>query len=159
ESDSKQAQKSSQTFNDELSNRFNLLKVHDTDIDVDLTATEIQVQEKPTPAKSQTQSQAERGVWELIEEFSTDIAFVIYCFFEDLHRIQDFLKETWTTYKNGTLDLMTCAMMTDLALDLVRRAEEDIIGQAPTLLGGPRSYEAISVLRYYAESFKQGNGP
>ncbi|KAL8644271.1 MAG: hypothetical protein Q9226_007849 [Calogaya cf. arnoldii] len=159
ESDSKQAQENPQTFNDELSNRFHMLKVHDTNLDIDLTATEVQVQEKQTPAKSQTQSQAEREVWELIDEFSTDIAFVIYCFFEDLHRIQDFLKETWTKYKDGTLDLKTCAMMTNLALDLVRRAEEDIISQAPTLLRGPRSYEAISVLIFYAESFKQGNDP
>ncbi|KAI4254041.1 MAG: hypothetical protein L6R42_007346 [Xanthoria sp. 1 TBL-2021] len=54
---------------------------------------------------------------------------------------------------------MTCAMTTTLALDLVRRAEEDIINQAPMLLGGPCSYEAISVLIFYAESFKNGKDP
>ncbi|KAI4279291.1 MAG: hypothetical protein L6R38_005073 [Xanthoria sp. 2 TBL-2021] len=159
EKDSKQAEKSPQTFDDDLSNRFHMLKVHDTDSDVDLTATEVQASAKQTPTKSQTKSQVEREVWELVEEFSTDIAFVIFCFFEDLHRIQDFLKETWKKYKDGTLDLMTCAMTTNLALDLVRRAEEDIINQAPMLLGGPRSYEALSVLIFYAESFKNGKDP
>ncbi|CAL8575762.1 hypothetical protein XPA_001666 [Xanthoria parietina] len=159
EDGSKQGQKSPQTFSDDLSNRFHMLKVHDTDSDVDLTATEVHAPVKQPPTKSQPKSQVECEVWELVEEFSTDIAFVIFCFFEDLHRIQDFLKETWKKYKDGDLDLSTCAMTTNLALDLVRRAEEDIIGQAPVLLGGQRSYEAISILIFYTESFKNGQDP
>ncbi|KAL8846511.1 MAG: hypothetical protein Q9198_011288, partial [Flavoplaca austrocitrina] len=103
--------------------------------------------------------ETEHEVWELIDESSTDIAFIIYCFFEDLHRIQVFLKETWTKYQDGAPDLSTCATTTDLALDLVRRTEDDITSQAPMRLGGTRSYEAISVLIFYAESFKKGNDP
>lgn len=159
EEDSKQDQKSPQTFSDDLSNRFHMLKVHDTDSDVDLTATEVHAPVKQPPTNSQPNSQVECEVWEVVEEFSTDIAFVIFCFFEDLHRIQDFLKETWKKYKDGALDLSTCAMATNLALDLVRRAEEDIIGEAPVLLGGQRSYEAISILIFYTESFKNGQDP
>ena len=134
-----QAEKSPRTFGEDLSNRFHLLKVPNTD-DVDLTATEVQPPKKQTPAKLQSRSQTEHKVWELIDEFSTDSAF-IYCFFEDLHRIQDFLRKTWTKYRHGALDLSTCAMTTNLPLDLVRRAEDHIISQAPMLLGGPRSYE------------------
>ncbi|KAL8834965.1 MAG: hypothetical protein Q9176_007193 [Flavoplaca citrina] len=115
------------------------LKVHDTE-DVDLSTAEIQPQNKQARA-------------------NTDIAFIIYCFFEDLHRIQVFLKETWTKYQDGAPDLSTCATTTDLALDLVRRTEDDITSQAPMRLGGTRSYEAISVLIFYAESFKKGNDP
>ncbi|KAL9633144.1 MAG: hypothetical protein Q9204_003515 [Flavoplaca sp. TL-2023a] len=74
---------------------------------------------------------------------------VTYAFFEDLHRIQDFRKEIWTQYRDGAIDLSTCAVTTNLAL--VRRAEDDIISQAPM--------EAISVLIFYAGSFKKGNEP
>ncbi|KAL9038195.1 MAG: hypothetical protein Q9180_003279 [Flavoplaca navasiana] len=151
-------EKSPRTFDEDLSNRSYLRKVPDTD-NVDLTATEVQPPKQRIPAKLQSQSQTEHEVGELIDDFSTGSAFIIYCFLEDLHSIQDFLKETWTKYRHVALDLSTCAMTTNLALDLVRRANVDIITQAHMLLGGPRSYEAISILIFYAESFKKGNEP
>ena len=61
--------------------------------------------------------------------------------------------------KAGTLDLVTAAMTTNMALDLVRRAEEDIIAAAPGLLAKSCSYEAISSVIFYADSFKKGDNP
>ena len=48
---------------------------------------------------------------------------------------------------------MTCSMTTNIALDMVRRAEEDVIDQVSTLLKKPRSYEAISTVIFFVESF------
>src|SRR6266498_961940 len=50
-----------------------------------------------------------------------DLAFIIYCFFEDLRMIQDFLKETRKRYKASEVDLM-----------------------APKMLSKPEAYQAIS---------------
>lgn len=48
---------------------------------------------------------------------------------------------------------MTCTMTTNLAFDLVRSAEEEVINQAPEL-GGLRSYQAIATLIFYADSLQ-----
>ena len=152
-------QKRAQTFDDDLTNRFGMLQVEDKDDDVDITAPEITVERKDTSKKPQAKAPSEREVWELAEEFSIEISFIVFCFFEDLHRIQNFLKKTWQEYKHGRVDLMTCTMTTNLALDLVRRAEEDVIGQAPEMIGKPRSYEAISMLIFFVNSFKKGKSP
>ena len=139
------------TFGDDLCNKFGNLHVEDTNEDLDHT-TSTTIQEIPKTHKAKSKMECEE-VYELVDEFSIDIPFIIFCFFEDLHRIQDFLKETWTQYSKKELGLMTCSMTTNIALDMVRRAEEDIIDQASTLLKKPRSYEAISMLIFYVESF------
>ena len=54
---------------------------------------------------------------------------------------------------------MTCTMTTNLAFDVVRRAEEDIISQAPEMLGKPRSYEAIAMLIFSVDSFQPRENP
>ena len=154
-----QPQKRAQTFDDDLTNRFRMLQVEDNDNDVDITAPEITVEPKGISKKPQAKGPSEQEVWELVEEFGIEIGFIIFCFFEDLHRIQDFLKKTWQEYKHGRLDLMTCTMTTNLAFDLVRRAEEEVISQAPEMLGKPRSYEAISMLIFCADSFKKRKNP
>ena len=153
------SQKRAQTFDDDLTNRFRMLQVEDKDNDMDITAPEITVQPKGTSKKTQSKALSEREVWELAEEFHIEIGFIIFCFFEDLHRIQDLLKKTWQEYKLGRLDLVTCTMTTNLAFDLVRRAEEDVIGQAPEMLKKPRSYEAISTLIFFVDSFTKGKSP
>lgn len=93
-------QKPAQSFDDDLTNRFRMLQVEDKDNDVDITAPEIIVEPKGNSKKSRAKGPSEQEVWELEEEFYIEIAFVAFCFFEDLHRIQDFLKKTWQEYKH-----------------------------------------------------------
>lgn len=139
-----------------LRNRFNMLDVEDTnDVVLDVAASDITAAQKsPT-----TTAQSANDVYELEIQYGADLAFIVFCFFEDMHRIQDFLKETWTKYKAGTLDLMTATITTNVAFDLIRRAEDDIIATAPDLLTKPRSYERISLLIFYADSFSKGDDP
>ena len=54
---------------------------------------------------------------------------------------------------------MTCSTTTNLTFDLVRRVDEDIVSQTPTLLAKPRSYESISTIIFFAESFVRGKDP
>ena len=146
------------TFGDDLSNRFSKLEVEDIDEKLDLTTLDVnQAAYKAPQAKSKVEYEE---VYELVDEFDVDLPFTTYCFFEDLHCIQDFLKEMWTKLTKEELDLMTCAMTTrNIALDMVRRAEEDVISQAPTLLQKPRSYEAIAEVVFFVESSAKGKNP
>lgn len=141
---------------DSLRNRFKMLDVEDTnDVVLDVAASDVTVAKKsPSPT-----AQAANDVYELEIQYGADLAFIIFCFFEDMHRIQDFLKETWIKYKAGKLDLMTVTTTTNVAFDLIRRSEDDIIAAAPDLLKKPRSYESISLLIFYADSFSKGDDP
>jgi hypothetical protein len=73
---------------------------------------------KTTARKNQTVV-----VYELETDNSVDRVFDVFCFFEDLHCIQQFLKDTWTKYHLGELNLLTAAIVTDVALDIARREE------------------------------------
>lgn len=96
-------------------------------------------------------------VYELEIQHGTDLAFLIFCFFEDLHHIQDFIKETWCKQKAGTVDLETAAVTTNMALDIVRREEEGIIATAPAMLAKPRSFQAIAMVIFHADALAKGD--
>ena len=140
-----------------LSNRFGMLNVEDTnDIVLDLAASDISA---TSAAKKSSKATAQDSwdVYELEIQYGTDLAFLIFCFFEDLHRIQDFIKETWRKQKAGTVDVETAAVTTNIALDIVRRAEEDIIAIAPALLAKPRSYQEIAMVIFHADALAKGD--
>lgn len=140
-----------------LSNRFGMLNVEDTnDIVLDLAASDISA---TSAAKkfSKATAQDSWDVYELEIQYGTDLAFLIFCFFEDLHRIQDFIKETWRKQNAGTVDVETAAVTTNIALDIVRRAEEDIIATAPALLAKPRSYQEIAMVIFHADALAKGD--
>jgi hypothetical protein len=67
------------------------------------------------------------NTYELDIDSSVDRSFDVFCFFEDLHRIQDFLKETWNDYKEYKIDLITAVIITNAAIDIVRRLEESLV--------------------------------
>lgn len=52
--------------------------------------------------------------------------FAITCFFEDLRHIRGFIGETWESYKEGTLDLQTASFVTNAAIDIARKEEENL---------------------------------
>lgn len=140
-----------------LSNRFGMLNVEDTnDIVLDLAASDISAT-SATKKSSKATTPHSSDVYELEIQHGTDLAFLIFCFFEDLHRIQDFIKETWGKQKAGTVDLETAAVTTNIALDIVRRAEEDIIATAPAMLAKPRSFQAIAMVIFHADALAKGD--
>ena len=72
----------------QLANRFGALDVEGLDESLDVAASEVVVtKKKPADFRSVDVYEFE-SQWE-------DHAFVIFCFFEDLHRLQSALKETW----------------------------------------------------------------
>ena len=51
--------------------------------------------------------------------------FALHCLWGDLLEIQHYLKGLWLIYSEGKVDLGTVSVVTNTAIDLVRRTEED----------------------------------
>ena len=90
------------TSGEDLKNRFSALAIEDTDEALDLAAAEVATSNLGVAKKSQAKNRS-MEIYELEGQSDIDDAFTIFCFFEDLHRLQDFLKETWDRCKVGTL--------------------------------------------------------
>ncbi|KAI4131242.1 MAG: hypothetical protein LQ338_001336 [Usnochroma carphineum] len=144
-----------------VTNRFSMLKVEESpEFDPEQVSEVAGTVNEPT--KSQTsKGESEIAVYELEDEdeFDEELAFIIFCFFEDLHRTQDFVNELWRKYKMRKCDLHTAAVTTNAAFDLVRQAEEDLIAQAPEVFDRKRSYDSIAIIVFYADAFQQGFDP
>ena len=152
---SKEPSAVSNVSHEDLSNRFGALEIEDIDDDLDVEASDIVAVGKSQISKNT----AVHDVYEIEDFIDFDIAFAIFCFFEDLHRMEDFLRNCWKDYKAGITDLITATMTTNAAIEIVRRAEEDIIAIAPQVLSKPNSYEDISIIIFYADSFSRGKDP
>ncbi|KAA6408554.1 MAG: hypothetical protein FRX48_07636 [Lasallia pustulata] len=137
---------------DSLSNRFQALGVEDVEDVLDITVADCGAMK----AKQSSKKESACEVFELDLNNEIDSTFDVFCFFEDLHRIQDFLKETWKSYKAGKVDLLTATATTNAAIRLVSQAEEDIIATKPQAFSKPKSYKAIAAVIFYVESLRRG---
>ncbi|ORZ34818.1 hypothetical protein BCR44DRAFT_1461660 [Catenaria anguillulae PL171] len=68
-----------------------------------------------------------------VEDDDGEVLLSLFCFFNDIDRVRTFLKETWTQYRDGTLDLVTASLVTSTAMDLVRQAQADLLAFHPRL--------------------------
>lgn len=116
---------------DQTSNRFAKLHIEDLDdiLDVGLSKEVVAVTKDVT-----------YDIYELEMEAVVDEAFDVFCLFEDLHRIQDFVKQTWMQYNDRKLDLLTASFTTNAAIELVRQASEEIRSVNQELQSKPISW-------------------
>jgi hypothetical protein len=142
-----------------LCNRFSSLQVEDTEEIADTTVAIEAISATPDT----NLRKAEPGAIPMIDMFeldyddSFDPMFDVFCFFEDLHRLQDFLNETWAKFKKGELDLMTAAIITNGAFDLVRREEHEL---TISIFGDDKlSYQRLASLIFFAECLGRGESP
>ncbi|KAB8294266.1 hypothetical protein EYC80_009693 [Monilinia laxa] len=110
---------------DFATNIFEMLDVEDI-ADEDLNAPELiprraKVIPKSTPLET----------YELDTDLEIDVPFISFCFFEDLHRIQEFVKETWKSHATGDLDICTAYLLTDYAVSIVEQEENRILKSLP----------------------------
>ena len=70
-----------------------------------------------------------------VEKTNEDLDFAIFCLLSDLHRVEDFLTELWSQYHDNKpgarLDLMTVSVTTNIAVGLVREAEQSFLDEYP----------------------------
>jgi hypothetical protein len=90
-----------------ISNRFENLEVEDSaDQNLDINASEAAVSTMPTTKLPQNQNKVVT-IFELERSMDEDLQFRVYCFFEDLHRVREFLIQTWHRFADGKIDLVT----------------------------------------------------
>lgn len=108
---------------EELSNRFQVLEVEDVSEEMNVTVDDALATLPPPPAKSWRK---EVDIFEFEENLINDLVFVIFCFWEDLHNMREFIKDTWKGYAAGKFDSCTAALTTNVALGLVGNLEEEL---------------------------------
>ncbi|TGO53607.1 hypothetical protein BCON_0120g00040 [Botryotinia convoluta] len=138
----------------ETSNSFQHLGIEDC-LEEDSEVENDQESSKPNTDTSDTSDTCE-----LEEEFlEMKMSLMIYYFFEDLHRIQDFLHGIWKRYKDKTLDLLSATLITNTAFELVCRSEQEFLGNAPKLFSKKRSYDTIAAVIFYSNGLNTGKDP
>ena len=50
------------------------------------------------------------------------------CLFGDIHELLNFVRDIWSRYLDGKLDLAAAAVSTNTAIDLVKRARAELSG-------------------------------
>ncbi|KAF7872868.1 uncharacterized protein EAF02_008939 [Botrytis sinoallii] len=135
----------------EISNSFQNLDVEDC-LEED---SEVENDEESPEPNTDTPDTCE------LEEESLEMkmSMMIFYFFEDLHRIQNFLRGIWKRYKDKTLDLLSATLITNAVFELVRRSEQEILSNAPKLFSKKRSYDTIAAVIFYANGLNTGKDP
>ncbi|KAF9639620.1 hypothetical protein BFW01_g11426 [Lasiodiplodia theobromae] len=108
---------------------------------------------------SKSGSATKNEVFELEADPAWEDAFICYCFFEDLHSIQDTLKDVWKKYQDEKLDLVSATMTTNAAIELVQHAEKDLLDATSTLHTYKRPYDRVAMSVFYAETLRNGRDP
>lgn len=57
--------------------------------------------------------------YELDSDLDIDVPFIVFCFFEDLHRVQEFVNDTWKSHKSGSMDIGAAYLLTNYAVTIV----------------------------------------
>ena len=68
-----------------------------------------------------------------METTKDDANFALFCLFEDLNELRNFLRGLWLRYKDRNLDLITVSVTTNIAISLVSHVEQDLLATYPTL--------------------------
>ncbi|KAI9641716.1 hypothetical protein NHQ30_009572 [Ciborinia camelliae] len=68
--------------------------------------------------------------YESEESIEMKLSLMIFYFFEDLYRFQDFLHGSWKSYKDGKIDLVSAGLITNSAFQVVRLNEQDMLATA-----------------------------
>ncbi|KAF3094187.1 hypothetical protein TWF102_007692 [Orbilia oligospora] len=59
--------------------------------------------------------------------------FALFCFFQDISDLRLFIGRIWTEYMKGQSGLMSVAITTAAAFDLIKKANEELIAQFPDM--------------------------
>ncbi|TGO20518.1 hypothetical protein BPAE_0289g00020 [Botrytis paeoniae] len=115
-----------------------MLEVEDVGAEnLDVTTDDIITASKPKAKKH-------LNICEMEIEDKIDLDFIVFCFFEDLQRIQEFLKETWKLVVKEELDAITASLMSKLAFSLARQIENELTSSHPEFFADIPSYVKIA---------------
>ncbi|KAI1378108.1 hypothetical protein F4677DRAFT_414435 [Hypoxylon crocopeplum] len=83
-------------------------------------------------AKSKGKSKGKAADFEYDETIdpqssNDEFYFVLFCFFKDLNDVRTYIRGAWTDYCDGKLPLVSAAVATDLAVNMVQRKEREFL--------------------------------
>ena len=112
-----------QTELDTLTNIYDVLSIDDYDDCATMPETAAVAE---NVASRQTTPQPPRRKSYEMETTDDEILLAYFCFFSDLNELRKAIQTLWLRYKDRSLDLMTVSVTTNIAINLVRLAEQDL---------------------------------
>ena len=112
---------------------------HDAAVLAGNTLMDLSLQDADEPDESQVASLnvAETAIEEEVEEADDDLYsltfFSIFCLFEDLRNMREFVSQTLSEYLEGKVDLMNLAVVADTAVQLSKQLIEEVVASWPQL--------------------------
>jgi len=129
---------------DTLNNIFDVLNIEESEMEEIQSPETTVVTTRTTP------------LWRYeVEPDDEEVYFALYCFFDDLNRLRDHLQDLWEDYKDGEEDLVSASVTTNMAFQLVKQAEEELIATLPKF----KSYTEISGVFYILMCHLRGQDP
>lgn len=122
-----QARSETDSSADQISNIFDALELEDIAepvVHLELTTSN---RSKSSSNKTKSSSKDSKDEFELGSSME-ELFFLLFCFFKDLHDVQTYLSEVWEGYRDGHVPLISAAATTDLAFDVIKRKEDDLLG-------------------------------
>lgn len=112
---------------EEVSNRYAHLEIQDIDEDThEKLPNVVTKQSEPKKSLPPTTGKKPKFMLEELEEWSEYLC-VLDCFMTDAHNLGDQLKECWEGYVDAKIDLATASVTTNVAIEMIKRAEEDFL--------------------------------
>ncbi|KAI0179859.1 hypothetical protein GGR52DRAFT_587363 [Hypoxylon sp. FL1284] len=104
-----------------LANRFSKLEVEQSEdiLDTETSTSAEQDDYKLTDIAPVTIVKSEEGIEE-------DFFFAIFAFMQELDELRAYIRHMWLGYSKGIMELMACSLLTNTAIQLVRRAEQEL---------------------------------
>lgn len=88
-----------------------------------------------------------------LEKTNEDNAFKTWCFLQDLSDVREFINNIWMDYMRGDVSLLSAGVMTDTALVLLRRADDEFSETSPF-----GSTDWLELLRFLGIDYFVQNG-
>ncbi|PVH79112.1 hypothetical protein DL98DRAFT_533306 [Cadophora sp. DSE1049] len=124
-------------------NRFEKLPLKSTS-EIDLDDSPIDTTASPS---LRTTSTLKSDVYVPELPAQAEFHFAVYCFYEDLHATQEFLKRQWQDVRDGLLSDTVAAVVTHVALELVGIAEVELLKMSQGKLLDPSYRDLTSIIR------------
>jgi hypothetical protein len=135
------------------SNRFASLEVEDVN-EADLSPTQVALLSRPTTKKVDSVD-----IFELEAEQAYENAFAVFCFFEDLHRIQDSLTKLWKDCAAGQTSVVAATAVTQAAINTIRGAEQELCANLFPNQPVNDCYKALARTMVMTDTINKGLNP
>ena len=124
-----------------LNNLFSLLKVEELTQSFELESEREAAGIVPTVSAKAKQTPTAHLAASLGTDVPESPSIIALCFYSDLNKLQAVIKEQWTEYVSGRVDLFSVSVATNAALVLARRWEDEMITAVHPAI------EAVEVLK------------